>query len=74
MFASLLQSFLMRREFFNSENNGYFTHAQKRETPARNPMTDPSMMTGQSVQGPVQPIISLHRNAPLTKLSCEIAS
>ena len=37
----------MRKDFFNNDNSGYFTHAQKRETPVRNPMTDPSMMTGQ---------------------------
>ena len=35
----------MRKDFFNNETHGYFTHAQKRETPVRNPMTDPSMMT-----------------------------
>ena len=35
----------MRKDFFNNENSGYFTHAQKRETPVKNPMTDPSMMT-----------------------------
>ena len=35
----------MRKDFFNNENSGYFTNAQKRETPVRNPMTDPSMMT-----------------------------
>ena len=35
----------MRKDFFNNEKDGYFTHAQKRETPVRNPMTDPSMLT-----------------------------
>jgi len=38
------QSFLMRRQFFNSEEAGYFK-TQKRAAVNQNPMTDPSMMT-----------------------------
>lgn len=38
------QSFLMRKEFFNKEDSGYFK-TQKREAVVKNPMTDPSMMT-----------------------------
>lgn len=37
-------SFLMRRHFFNNEENGYFK-TQKRQAVSQNPMTDPSMMT-----------------------------
>ncbi|CAG2182650.1 unnamed protein product, partial [Oppiella nova] len=39
------QSFLVRRHYFNDEENGYFKVSQKRQTSAPNPMTDPSMMT-----------------------------
>jgi len=39
------QSFLMRRHYFNNEETGYFKVSQQRNTPAPNPMTDPSMMT-----------------------------
>ncbi|KAK7499607.1 hypothetical protein BaRGS_00009259 [Batillaria attramentaria] len=38
------QSFLMRKSFFNSDNHGFFK-VEKRESQAKNPMTDPSMMT-----------------------------
>ena len=38
------QSFLMRRQFFNSEEAGYFK-TQKRAAVNQNPMTDPNMMT-----------------------------
>ncbi|XP_011427759.1 ER membrane protein complex subunit 3-like [Crassostrea angulata] len=38
------QGFLMRKSFFNAENTGYFK-TEKRESNAKNPMTDPSMMT-----------------------------
>ncbi|KAH9415101.1 ER membrane complex subunit 3 [Dermatophagoides pteronyssinus] len=39
------QSFLMRKHFFNNEDNGYFKEGQKRNSAPPNPMTDPSMMT-----------------------------
>ncbi|KAH7642521.1 ER membrane protein complex subunit 3 [Dermatophagoides farinae] len=39
------QSFLMRKHFFNNEENGYFKEGQKRNSTPPNPMTDPSMMT-----------------------------
>ncbi len=38
-------SFLMRRQFFNNEESGYFKISLKRPSTAPNPMTDPSMMT-----------------------------
>lgn len=38
------KSFQMRKDFFNDANNGYFKK-EKRETTAKNPMTDPNMMT-----------------------------
>ncbi|KAK2183511.1 hypothetical protein NP493_309g02085 [Ridgeia piscesae] len=37
------QSFLMRKEFFNNKETGYFK-TEKREPVVNNPMTDPSMM------------------------------
>ncbi len=39
------QSFLMRRQYFNNEESGYFKVSLKRPSNAPNPMTDPSMMT-----------------------------
>ncbi|XP_069101269.1 ER membrane protein complex subunit 3-like [Argopecten irradians] len=38
------QSFMMRKHFFNHENDGFFKK-EKREGVAKNPMTDPNMMT-----------------------------
>ncbi|XP_076369684.1 ER membrane protein complex subunit 3 [Tachypleus tridentatus] len=38
------QAFLMRKHFFNNEENGYFKTV-KRAPAMQNPMTDPSMMT-----------------------------
>ncbi|KAJ8301706.1 hypothetical protein KUTeg_020693 [Tegillarca granosa] len=38
------QGFIMRKNFFNNDNDGFFKTA-KREAAAKNPMTDPSMMT-----------------------------
>ncbi len=38
-------SFLMRRQYFNNEESGYFKVSLKRPSNAPNPMTDPSMMT-----------------------------
>jgi len=38
-------SFLMRKNFFNDEENGYFKIAQQRPAVVQNPMTDPTMMT-----------------------------
>jgi len=38
------QSFLIRKSFFNHEERGFFK-TEKREAQAKNPMTDPSMMT-----------------------------
>ncbi|XP_014664661.1 PREDICTED: ER membrane protein complex subunit 3-like [Priapulus caudatus] len=38
------ESFLMRKNFFNNEETGFFK-TQKRAAPAQNPMTDPTMMT-----------------------------
>ncbi|KAK8783020.1 ER membrane protein complex subunit 3 [Amblyomma americanum] len=38
------QSFLMRKNFFNNEETGYFK-TQKRTPVMQNPMTDPSVMT-----------------------------
>ncbi|KAK3101990.1 hypothetical protein FSP39_007956 [Pinctada imbricata] len=38
------QGFLMRKSFFNNTETGYFK-TEKRESTAKNPMTDPSMMT-----------------------------
>ncbi|XP_035692203.1 ER membrane protein complex subunit 3-like [Branchiostoma floridae] len=38
------QSFLMRKQFFNEEESGYFKK-QKRKPVMKNPMTDPTMMT-----------------------------
>jgi len=39
------QSFLMRRHFFNNDENGFFKIQQKRPSTQPNPMTDPTMMT-----------------------------
>ncbi|KRZ78872.1 ER membrane protein complex subunit 3 [Trichinella papuae] len=38
-------SFLMRKQFFNDEESGYFKVAQQRQSPVVNPMSDPSVMT-----------------------------
>jgi len=38
------QAYLMRRNFFNSEEVGYFK-TQKRPAPPTNPMTDPNAMS-----------------------------
>jgi len=38
-------SFMMRKNFFNDEETGYFKIAQQRPAVVQNPMTDPSMMT-----------------------------
>ncbi|KRY90171.1 ER membrane protein complex subunit 3, partial [Trichinella pseudospiralis] len=38
-------SFLMRKQFFNDEETGYFKVAQQRQSPVVNPMSDPSVMT-----------------------------
>lgn len=38
------QAFLLRKHYFNNEDVGYFK-TQKRNPPAQNPMTDPSVMT-----------------------------
>jgi len=38
------QSYLVRKSFFNNEERGFFK-TEKREAQAKNPMTDPSMMT-----------------------------
>jgi len=38
-------SFMMRKQFLNDEDTGYFKVAQKRPSPSANPMADPSMMT-----------------------------
>lgn len=35
----------MRKQYFNNQENGYFTLSQLRNTQTPNPMTDPSMMT-----------------------------
>eukprot|EP00118_Oscarella_pearsei_P028868 m.3149 g.3149 ORF g.3149 m.3149 type:complete len:239 (+) comp9082_c0_seq1:680-1396(+) len=37
------RAFLMRKDYFNDENDGYFKK-EKRETPPANPMGDPTMM------------------------------
>ncbi|RUS91260.1 hypothetical protein EGW08_000972 [Elysia chlorotica] len=37
-------SFLIRKSFFNNEERGFFK-TEQRESQAKNPMTDPSMMT-----------------------------
>ena len=39
------QSFLMRRHYFNNEENGVLKATQSRPSAPPNPMTDPSMMT-----------------------------
>ncbi len=39
------QSFLMRRHYFNNEDNGILKATQSRPSAPPNPMTDPSMMT-----------------------------
>ena len=39
------QSFTMRKNFFNDEENGYFKKALQRPSVMQNPMTDPTMMT-----------------------------
>ena len=39
------QSFLMRKHYFNNEDNGILKAGTQRQTAPPNPMTDPSMMT-----------------------------
>ncbi|XP_064606550.1 ER membrane protein complex subunit 3-like [Liolophura sinensis] len=51
------QGFLMRKSYFNEEDKGFFK-TQKREAVAKNPMTDPSMMSDM-VKGNVTNVVPM---------------